>query len=282
MIRSHKSRWFTRWFARSCERRLRATFDVAACGLPEVATIARTHPLVLVSNHTCWWDPLVILVVSARVLGLDAFALMESDNLRRLPFFGLAGAIGLHRGDVRDGAKAVRYAATLLDAPMRAVWIFPQGEERPAHEPLRFSAGAARVARIAGARIVPVALRYGFGSRARPELAIACGPAIDPRRSDATELARDRVAGLLAAIDERALPLSPLWPAPAQRRERFATALLARFAARWIAAREATAAADPQRAIGPAHATGRERAHERGEQEQVDQQRVREVGDAAR
>lgn len=284
MIRAHKSSLFTRWFAWSCERRLRRTFDVHVAGLAELADVARAQPVLVLANHTSWWDALVALVVSVRVLGLDAFALMESDNLQRLRFFGLAGAVGVHRGDPRDGAKVLRHAAALLDRPGRALWIFPQGEQRPAAEPLRFEPGGVRVARLAGARIVPVALRYRFGAGERAELYLACGPTLSPDAADANEQARSTVARLLAELDAGTLPTTPLWPAP--REATLAVAMLDRIAGAWIALRrrrlEAAIAAEPQRAIGPAHAAVAETAHERREQHEVGRQRERELADPER
>jgi len=284
MIRVHKSPMFTRWFAWSCERRLRRTFDVRVAGLAEVTEVARAHPIVLLANHTSWWDALVALVVSARVLQLDAFALMESDNLQRLRFFGLAGAVGFHRGDPRDGARVIRHGAALLDRPGRALWIFPQGEQRPATELPRFQGGGVRIARLAGAWIVPVALRYGFGTGPRPELSVACGRPLPPDAADPNEQACADVTRLLAELDARTLPTSAAWPLP--REHTLAAALLDRVAGAWSTLRrrrlEAAIATEPQRAIGPAHASADQAAHERAEQHQIGGQRQRELANRER
>ena len=84
--------------------------------------------MLVVSNHTAWWDPLVAILLSHRILNTDGFALMDAKNLRRLPCFGRVGAFGVDLDDQRDGARAIRYAAKLLIAKelsrRRLVWIF--------------------------------------------------------------------------------------------------------------------------------------------------------------
>jgi 1-acyl-sn-glycerol-3-phosphate acyltransferase len=263
VIPSRKSWWFTRWFGRTIERKLRRSFDVHAHGLVELAALARTRPLLLVANHSSWWDPLVAIATASR-FAQDGYAMMEADNLEQLRFFGLVGGFGFRRGDARDGARALRYAAQLLDRPNRVLWMFPQGEQLPADAPLVFHPGAARVAALADAWVVPVALRYRFGAGERAELVIACGPA--QPHPEITAL-RDQVAELLAAIDVRKLELQPLWPLPAARGHGLATRMLDRFAGWWIArfgrALEAAVVAEPQGAIGPANPAGEQTTRER-------------------
>lgn len=204
MIQSAKSRWFTAWFERQAHRRLRASFGALhVAGRERLAGALARGPVLVVSNHCAWWDPLVALVLTHRLVPADAFALMDAANLRRRPFFAKAGAFGVDRGSRRDGAEVTRYAARLLDRPGRLVWVFAQGEERPQHErPLRFLGGAASIARFApAAAVLPVGLAYAFGSVAAPSVLVAVGspiaaatPAGEARRAQAhaveAELAR--------------------------------------------------------------------------------------------
>lgn len=179
MIPSAKSRWFTAWFERQAHQRLRASFGaIHVAGRERLADALARGPVLVISNHCAWWDPLVALVLTHhRWVSADAFALMDAANLRRRPFFAKAGAFGVDRGSRRDGAEATRYAASLLDRPGRLVWVFAQGEERPWHErPLRFLGGAASIARGAPmATVLPVALAYAFGSVAAPSVLVAVG-----------------------------------------------------------------------------------------------------------
>lgn len=205
MIPSRPWGWFKRWFAGHARKRLARTFaSVRVADLSRARAALRDGAVVAVSNHTSWWDPLVILWLTEEVLRADCYAMMDAKNLRRLPFFGLVGAFGVDLDDPRDGALAMRYAARLLDRPGRAVWVFAQGRERPVSaRPLGFLRGAAEVSRVAKAPTVPVALRYEFGGEERPTLFVSVGEPIAPSRDvialrDAHEAA---VTALLDALD---------------------------------------------------------------------------------
>ena len=184
VIPARKGRWFTMWFAGQARSRLRRTFGgvhIAGTAAARAAVVA--GPVVVVSNHTAWWDPLLALYVSTHVLGSDAYAMMDAGNLRRLPFFGRVGAFGVDLARPEDGAAAIRYAARLLDRPGRLVWIFPQGHERPVTErPLGFRPGSAEIARVARSPVLPVALRYEFGGRERPDVLVDLGVSLPPDR----------------------------------------------------------------------------------------------------
>ncbi len=248
MIPAYKSPAFTSWFARDAERRIRTAFDgVYVRGLAGLRDALARGPLLVVTNHTAWWDPLVSLMVGVRLLGADAYALMDAKNLERLPFFGRVGAFGVTLGDPADGARAIRYAAKLLVAPVstqgpratrapnRLVWIFAQGREVPVTvRPLGFRAGAGEVARVARrAAVVAGALRYEMGSAPRPALwasfdaaeggATATTESLEARVT--TEL--DRIEGALGGNDEGFEPVQ------APRGD--ATFSLAQTALSWIA-----------------------------------------------
>lgn len=190
MIPANKGRWFNAWFAGHARGRIHGTFGrVIVRGLGAVRSAAAERPILAVSNHTSWWDPLVILHASTHLLGTDGHAMMDAKNLRRLPFFGRVGAFGVDLTDPGDGARAMKYAAKLLDRAGKLVWIFPQGAERPlAERPLGFRPGAAHVARVAKrAAVFPAAIAYVFAAEERPRLYVSFGPEIEGDRRDAGE-----------------------------------------------------------------------------------------------
>jgi 1-acyl-sn-glycerol-3-phosphate acyltransferase len=188
MIPASKQRHFNAWFAAHARGRIEKSFaSMRVHGLAHARDLAREAPLLVVSNHTSWWDPLVILHASQHLLGTDGHALMDAQNLRKLPFFALVGAFGVDLGDPSDGAAAIRYAARLLDRPGRLVWVFPQGRERPITErPLAFRAGSAEIARVAKRAItLPAALRYEHASTERPVLYLSFGDRLAAERDPA-------------------------------------------------------------------------------------------------
>jgi len=203
MIPADKRRLFDAWFAGHAGRRIGRSFARARVrGLETAAAARETAPLLLVSNHVSWWDPLVALWLSRRVLHLDGHALMDAENLRRLPFFRKVGAFGVDLADPRDGAKALRYGARLLDRPGRMVWVFPEGRERPAGgRPLPFLPGAAAMARLAREAVVlPVGLAYVFAGTERPDLYVSIGAAL-PAVGDPAAGARVQAEAVEAELD---------------------------------------------------------------------------------
>lgn len=180
MIAARKNKWFNAWFAGHAERRIQRSFgQIWVHGLDEARQAAQKAPLLVISNHLCWWDPLVALMVSHSWLGCDGHALMDAKNLRRLPFFSLIGAFGVDREKPGDGAAVIQYGARLLERAGTLVWVFPQGKERPAHiRPLGFKAGSAEMARLApGALVLPLGLHYAHCGEEKPYLYVSFGEA---------------------------------------------------------------------------------------------------------
>lgn len=203
MIPARKGKWFNAWFAGHARSRIHATFgEVRVRGLAAARALAAEAPLLLVTNHTSWWDPLVILHLSQHALQVDGYAMMDAKNLRRLPFFARVGAFGVDLENPADGAAAIKYTVKLLDRPGRGVWIFPQGRERPSGErPLGFRPGSAEIARVARrAKAVPVALRYEMGGEERPRLYISFGEAV-PAARDPAEGRRAQEQAVEAELD---------------------------------------------------------------------------------
>lgn len=209
MIPSRRSAAFTAWFAGHARGRIHRSFGrVFVRGLARARDIVKRAPILVVSNHTSWWDPLVILHACQHLLEVDGHALMDAKNLRRLPFFAMVGAFGVDLDRPADGAAAIKYAARVLDRPGRLVWVFPQGRERPITErPLAFRPGSGEIARVAKrARTVPAALRYEFAGAERPLLYLSFGEALAAER-DADRAREQQERAVEAELDriERAV-----------------------------------------------------------------------------
>lgn len=192
-------------FARQYVRRQLALkldgFHVA--GLAAARKVARRQPLLLVANHVAWWDSFLVISID-EALGTEGYALMDIASTRRLPFFARLGALPLDQARPRAG---LREAAGLLDRPGRALWIFPQGTQRPPHlRPLAFRRGVGSLARAApAAAVVPIGIQYLFRDAPGPAAFAAIGEAMDfaavaaPR---GVRLVEDAVGRQLHRIDE--------------------------------------------------------------------------------
>ena len=192
--------WFLGLARRYVRRRLRSAFDgIHLEGLAAARATLEREPLIVASTHVAWWDALVAIEID-RLLGGETYALMDAENLRRMPFFGWVGAIPLDRRSPKQGLRDLSAAATLLDRPGRVLWIFPQGRQRPAHlRPLELSPGVAWLAERSGARILPLALNYLFREAPVPALCASFGEPIEGDEVLATLEAR--LSAGLARID---------------------------------------------------------------------------------
>lgn len=247
MIEAVRWRPFLWWFGRHATGRIRSTFGaVHVHGLERLRRHADEAPLLLIANHTAWWDALVALWLSQRELGgVATFGMMDAANLRRLRFFRWLGAFGVDRTSRRDGALATRYALELLRRRAHAVWLFPQGQEQPPHVHLRFEPGAAGIAKRArAARVIPVAFAYVFEGDEHPHAYVSIGEAMsfeDGSDREAQERAvdseRQRIARQLERRSEDFVAVFERPPASG-----WATAWLDRFAG-WLAPRQARARA---------------------------------------
>lgn len=247
MIPAAKSPAFNRWFSRHAEQRIRAHFSaVRLAGRHHLADALATGPVLVVSNHCSWWDPLWLLALSNRIVVADAYAMMDAKNLERLPFFAKVGAFGVDRARPDDGARSVRYAARLLDAPGKVLFVFPQGEERASTlRPLGFLGGSAAIARVARrAAVVPMAVRYEHGGEPRPVLYASLG--VPLARHEDVEAGRGAQEAAVTAELERIDTLlvrgegafETLWTTPPSVWERWAERALAWWTRGAIAARE--------------------------------------------
>lgn len=177
---------------------MRRSLDgLKVAGLDEARAVASARPVLFAATHVAFWDAFVLLVLDA-ALGTEGYAVMDAENLCRVPFFTRLGAVPLQRGRPRSGLVA---AAARLDRPGRALWVFPQGEPRPAHlRPLGFRPGVRLLARLApAAAVVPVGLQYAFAAYPAPVAYAAFGPPLV-----AHEVAgRGGVARLEAAVERQ-------------------------------------------------------------------------------
>lgn len=183
-------------------------------GLDAARQVAKDRPTILAANHVCWWDSFLVVALD-EALGTEGYALMDAENLCRIPFFARMGAIPLDRERPRTGLRA---AAALLDRPGRAVWIFPRGGHRPAHlRPLGFQPGARLLARLApNAAVIPVAFEYAFGEGHYPAAYACFGDPLSATEATAgggIERLERGVETALARIDNALANCAPPFPA---------------------------------------------------------------------
>lgn len=216
-------------------------------------------PVLLIANHSSWWDSLLALWLSESELpGSQAYGMMDASNLKRLRFFRWIGCFGVDLSSRRDGARAARYALELLKQPSTALWVFPQGAEQPAHLPLQFMPGAAGIARRArSVQVIPVAFAYVFEREEQPHVYISVGEPMSLRdgadreaQEGAVEAERRRIN---LQVESRDQGFSTIFERSPAARSRWSIWWLDRFAG-WLAPRQAKrwAALPPVRPVAGA------------------------------
>lgn len=132
-------------------------------------------PVVCVTNHTSWWDPIVMLVLHRQVLaGRTLRAPMDAAQLRRFRFFRRLGTFGIEPDEPRSLDAMVEYLARYFTEDTRpTLWITPQGRFADVREPVRTRPGAAAICATHGdTRCVAINLEYAFWLDAKPEILV--------------------------------------------------------------------------------------------------------------
>lgn len=170
---------FLRVARRYTRRRISRRLDgLWVSGLDEARAALAGRPLIFAANHVAWWDALLLLQLDEALGGLG-WAMMDARNLHRLPFLGWVGALPLDRSSPERSRGCLQACAALLDRPGRALWIFPQGRQRPAHlRPLDLRPGVQTLHATSGVDLVAVSIDYVFLERPRPAAIVRFCPPI--------------------------------------------------------------------------------------------------------
>jgi 1-acyl-sn-glycerol-3-phosphate acyltransferase len=114
-----------------------------------------------VSNHQSAWETIALGVI----VPLPQTWVMKKELLR-IPFFGWALAlfkpIAIRRSSGHQALHKVLEAGAERLRDGHSVIIFPEGTRVPPNENKRFGFGAARLAALTGAPVVPIAHNAGY------------------------------------------------------------------------------------------------------------------------
>lgn len=157
---------------------LRRSFhDIRLRGREHLAAIAPNRPTIAFSNHTNWWDGLIVFFLTRTVPRKSFYCMMEEKQLRHYTFFTWLGAFSVDLDNPMRAAGAVRYAMKILQKPSTLLWIFPQGALVSPYRRIDAQPGVHFLAaRASGAQLIPVAFRYEFFRQNKPQVLIEVGP----------------------------------------------------------------------------------------------------------
>jgi 1-acyl-sn-glycerol-3-phosphate acyltransferase len=173
---------------------------VHVAGLEGAGALPASEPLLLVANHTSWYDGFLLRDVHRRVRPTATLrTLMLDSELRKAPVLRWIGGTGFDPDRPLTLRRALRELEALPRAGL-ALSFFPQGSIFPAtRRPLGFRPGVSLVMRtLAPLQILPVAIHLEMGTRTRPTAWILGG---DPLGAE-VDVARleDAVTALLDCV----------------------------------------------------------------------------------
>jgi 1-acyl-sn-glycerol-3-phosphate acyltransferase len=138
------------------------------------------RPLVIYTNHPSWWDPALLLLVSAKLFqNRIGFGPMEAEQLQRYGMFRKFGVFGVAAGTA-GALRFLRMAKRGLAEPRALMAITAEGRFTDPHtRPINLRPGIAHLARLApDAVFLPAALDYQFWNESRPEALLRFGPPV--------------------------------------------------------------------------------------------------------
>ncbi len=190
---------------RGVRRAFRAVLAAGSAHLPESGNPAS---VLLLANHTNWWDGFAAHVLTRKLLPQrEAWLLQEARQWRAAPFFRAVGAIPI---DVNHPLPTLRRTMTLLRKPRQVVWFFPQGRVRHPSTPIEALPGAAFLSKHAlqtGALVIPIVFHYEWLVESRPTLLMTIG---EPFQPGAAPSPADIAATLQSLHDRTGASLDPI------------------------------------------------------------------------
>jgi 1-acyl-sn-glycerol-3-phosphate acyltransferase len=205
-----RSAWLFGLFRKYVRRYLRQHFHAVRVSQTGPVPNLLAGPLLAVSNHPSWWDPLVGLVLTEFMHEKRVhYCPIDVTGLAQYPFLERLGFFGVEVGTTHGSLAFLRQSVAILSRPESVLWITPQGDfVDPRQRPLGLKQGIGHLAyRLSGVMILPVALEYLFWNDRCPEALARFGEPIKisalrsetPRAwTTRVELALEKTQDLLA------------------------------------------------------------------------------------
>ncbi len=128
-------------------------------------------PVLLLPNHSTWWDGFFVYLLSKKIFRRTPYLMMLEKQLSKYKFFSKIGAYSIEPENRRNIIESLGYTVELLNREMPIVSIFPQGQLVPWHtRPLGYKRGVEWILRKYGkpVAVLPLAIRTEFIGEKRP------------------------------------------------------------------------------------------------------------------
>ena len=95
--------------------------------------VKNDRSILLLSNHTSWWDGFWQLYLNMRVFKKKFHFMMLEEQLRKHWYFNYTGGFSVKKS-ARSAVETIQYSAELLSHPNNLVLLFPQGKVESIHK----------------------------------------------------------------------------------------------------------------------------------------------------
>jgi 1-acyl-sn-glycerol-3-phosphate acyltransferase len=130
-------------------------------------------PLLLIPNHSTWWDGFFVYLLNDQILKRDHYLMMLDRQLAKYKFFARIGAFGITPGDKENVNESLNYTVELLQKKNVMITMFPQGILLPwGKRPLNYKKGIESIIQLHNKpiNILPLAIRAEYGGEQRSEV----------------------------------------------------------------------------------------------------------------
>lgn len=201
MIRAQHHPWAERVFGLYVGHLFRKHFNRIHLIGP-VPSIDYKTPILLLPNHTSWWDGFFVYLINREIFRRRIYMMMLEDQLRRYWFFSKIGCYSISPTTVR---ASLEYTQKILTSGSTLVCMYPQGELVSAHAPILYKHGVEWVCRGQRIQLVQTVMHIEYGLKPKPDVFIRLSDVLtneagDVKVTDLQSRHRDLLKHLIAGI----------------------------------------------------------------------------------
>ena len=205
MITAEHKKWADNLFRTYLKRLFRQHFNTIQL-LEPLPVFEPERPLLLLPNHSTWWDGFLVYWLNREIWGRQLYLMMLENQLQRHQFFRKVGAYSIEPATFHGIRESIRYTTRLLqqeNAPL--VCVFPQGELQPWNiRPLKFRRGLELILKQVPAevQVCLLGMRAVFLTEQRPDVFLQLRP-LDSGQLFSAGDAATTLTQLLKQLDQR-------------------------------------------------------------------------------
>lgn len=187
MIRANHKNWADRAFGIYIRGQFRKHFHAFHL-LGTEPMVDENLPLILVPNHSSWWDGFFVYHLNKTFFQRKLYLMMLESQLKRYPFFQKLGAFSIDQKNPKKILDSLKYSTLSLkmEGNNCLLTIFPQGELLPDYAALKLNNGLEKVISWYGAKlnVLPLSMKIIHLKEQRPQFFFSFGKNIIASKND--------------------------------------------------------------------------------------------------